>query len=295
MFEPTLVAPGVTIERSGHSRSVPPTRQIPALILIQDDLDKVTSLAAAIETLHTATLVHDDVIDQSIVRRGNPTLNLVAGTAATILAGDYLFARAAELAASTENTRVVTIFARTLMTLSAGEIRQTLGNPSQPNLENYLRRIYGKTASLFEASAETGAVLSGAPEGEVAALRQYGYHLGMAFQIIDDVLDFTGDEKTLGKPAGADLRSGLVTLPVLHYLELEPGDQALRRVMAGERGNGLVDVAVQSIRNSAAIPASVDQACDFVEQARAALAALPASDYRRALADLADFVVERRM
>jgi geranylgeranyl pyrophosphate synthase len=257
------------------------------------NLDKVTSLAAAIETLHTATLVHDDVIDQSIVRRGNPTLNLVAGTAATILSGDYLFARAAGLAASTENTRVVTIFARTLMTLCAGEIRQTLGHLSEPNLENYLRRIYGKTASLFEASAETGAVLSAAPEGEVEMLRQYGYHLGMAFQIIDDVLDFTGDEKTLGKPAGADLRSGLATLPVLRYLELEPGDQDIRQVLAGARGNGLVDLAIGRIRNSAAIPAAVAQARDFVERAKAALEPLPANIYRRALADLADFVVER--
>lgn len=259
------------------------------------DLDKVISLAAAIETLHTATLVHDDVIDQSIVRRGNPTLNIVAGTAATILSGDYLFARSAELAAATENTRVVSIFARTLMTLCAGEIRQTLGNPSEPNLENYLQRIYGKTASLFEASGETAAVLSGAPDGEVEALRHYGYHLGMAFQIIDDVLDFTGDEKTLGKPAGADLRSGLATLPVLHYLELAPGDQDIRRVLAGERGNGLVARAVERIRNSAAVPASVDQARDFIKRAKAALAPLPANPYRQALADLADFVVERTM
>ncbi|OGO42045.1 MAG: hypothetical protein A2Z04_09710, partial [Chloroflexi bacterium RBG_16_57_9] len=189
--------------------------------------EKVIALAAAIEALHTATLVHDDVIDQSIVRRGNPTLNIVAGTAATILCGDYLFARAAELAASTENTRVVSIFGRTLMTLCAGEIRQTLGNSSEPNLENYFQRIYGKTASLFEASAETAAVLSGAPMNEIEALQRYGYHLGMAFQIMDDVLDFTGDEKSLGKPAGADLRSGLATLPVLRYLELEPADPVI--------------------------------------------------------------------
>jgi geranylgeranyl pyrophosphate synthase len=124
-------------------------------------------------------------------------------------------------------------------------------------------------------------------------LRQYGYHLGMAFQIIDDVLDFTGDEKTLGKPAGADLRSGLATLPVLRYLELEPGDQDIRQVLAGARGNGLVDLAIGRIRNSAAIPAAVAQARDFVERAKAALEPLPANIYRRALADLADFVVER--
>ncbi len=348
----TLTVPGVRTQPGSVVRKVVPSRQIPALALIRDELalvedklqaaahidhpwlvnvlrfalssggkrlrpavailaskfhptdpasgsgqtlDKVTSLAAAIETLHTATLVHDDVIDQSIVRRGNPTLNIIAGTAATILSGDYLFARAAALAASTENTRVVAIFARTLMTLCAGEIRQTLGNPSEPSLEHYLQRIYGKTASLFEASGETGAILSGASERTVEALREYGYHLGMAFQIIDDVLDFTGDEKTLGKPAGADLRAGLATLPVLHYLELEPGDLAVRQVLAGERDDGLVERAVDNIRSSDAIPATIAQARDYVERAKSTLALLPANVYRQALADLADFVVERTM
>jgi len=259
------------------------------------ELEKVVALAAAIEILHTATLVHDDVIDQSFVRRGKPTLNTVAGTAATILCGDYLFARAAELAASTENTQVVSIFGRTLMTLCAGEIRQTLGNASEPNLENYYKRIYGKTASLFEASAEAAAVLSGASVNEIEALQQYGYHLGMAFQIIDDVLDFTGDEKSLGKPAGADLRSGLATLPVLCYLELEPADPIIHAILEGERSNGLVDRAVKAIRHSSAISASIAQAGDFASRAKSALADLPANTYRQALADLADYVVERTM
>jgi len=258
------------------------------------DQNSVVSLAAAIETLHTATLVHDDVIDQSFVRRGNPTLNVVAGTAATILTGDYLFARAAELAAATENTRVVSIFARTLMTVCSGEIRQTLGEkPSEASLESYLSRIYGKTASLFESSGETGAVLSGAPESEVEALRRYGYHLGMAFQMIDDVLDFTGDEQTLGKPAGADLRSGLVTLPALLYMEIESADDVVLRVLRGETGMDLIDLAVGHIRNSAAIRASIDRARVESTRAKAALAALPANAYRQFLTDLADFVVER--
>jgi geranylgeranyl pyrophosphate synthase len=279
----------------------------PALTLLAGkfhptDPSKLLALAASIETLHTATLIHDDVIDQSLVRRGHPTMNVVAGTKVTILAGDYLFARAAEFAAVTKSSRIMDIFARGLMTLCAGEIRQNYRPPDprslgsdglEAMLNDYHRRIYGKTASLFEAATESAAVLSGAPEDQIQALRQYGYNLGMAFQIVDDVLDFTGDEKTLGKPAGSDLRQGLVTLPVINYLAAHPAHPMVMGALTRRDADGLVDEAVTLIRTSPAIPASLDHAWEFAAAAQAELNALPDNIYRQGLYDLAEFVVKR--
>lgn len=279
----------------------------PALALLAGKLhptdpDKLLALAASIETLHTATLIHDDVIDQSLVRRGHPTMNVLAGTKVTILAGDYLFARSAEFAAVTKSTRIMDIFARALMTICAGEIRQnyrptdvrSLGsNGLEGALHDYHRRIYGKTASLFEAAAEAAAVLSAAPEDQIRALRQYGCNLGMAFQIVDDVLDFTGDEKTLGKPAGSDLRQGLVTLPVIRYLAAHPAHPLVMQALMSPGTDGLVDNVVALIRGSPAIPASLDYAREFTATAQDALRALPDNVYRQGLYDLARFVVER--
>lgn len=263
---------------------------------------KLLALAASIETLHTATLIHDDVIDQSLVRRGHPTMNVMAGTKVTILAGDYLFARAAELAAVTKSSRIMDIFARGLMTLCAGEIRQnyrptdasSLGSDGMEGpLKDYHRRIYGKTASLFEAATEAAAVLSGAPEGQIQALRQYGYNLGMAFQIVDDVLDFTGDNETLGKPAGSDLRQGLITLPVINFLVAHPAHPVVMQALTHRNTDGLVDEAIALIQASPAIPASLDHAREFTGAAQAQLSALPDNVYRQGLHDLAEFVVER--
>jgi geranylgeranyl pyrophosphate synthase len=264
---------------------------------------KLLALAASIETLHTATLIHDDVIDQSLVRRGHPTMNVMAGTKVTILAGDYLFARAAEFAAVTKSSRIMDIFARALMTLCAGEIRQNYRPPDLSSfgsngfeaiLNDYHRRIYGKTASLFEAATEAAAVLSGAPEDQVQALRQYGYNLGMAFQIVDDVLDFTGDERKLGKPAGSDLRQGLITLPVINYLAAHPAHPVVMAALTRQDRDGLVDEAIALIRRSPAILASLDHAREFTGAAQAQLRILPDNIYRQGLYDLAEFVVERK-
>ena len=270
----------------------------PALVLLASkfhpaDVDKVTSLAAAVETLHTATLVHDDLIDNSFLRRGNPTLNAMWNSAATVLAGDYLFARAAAFAAETQNVRVVSIFAQTLMTICSGELRQIFGNDEQHTArKHYYQRIYSKTASLFAASTETGAILSNAPEPEVQALRDYGYNLGMAFQIVDDVLDFTGDEKELGKPIGSDLRQGVVTLPTIYFLEAHPDQELITRVLRGQGDE--IQIAVEMIKESGAIESSMNEAKEFIIKGRNALAVLPHNEYRQALLDLADFVIERR-
>ncbi len=270
----------------------------PALVVLASkfhpaDVDKVTSLAAAVETLHTATLVHDDLIDHSFLRRGNPTLNAMWNSAATVLTGDYLFARAAAFAAETQSVRVVSIFAQTLMTICGGELKQIFGNDEEQTARKYYyQRIYSKTASLFAASTETGAILSNAPEPEVQALREYGYNLGMAFQIVDDVLDFVGNEEELGKPIGSDLRQGLITLPTIYFLEAHPEEELITRALNGQDDE--IQAAVEMIKELGAIESSMNEAKEFVTRSRNALAILPNNEYRQAMLDLADFVIERR-
>ena len=270
----------------------------PALVLLASkfypaDADKVTSLAAAVETLHTATLIHDDLIDNAFLRRGNPTLNTLWNSAATVLTGDYLFARAAAFAAETESVRVVSIFSQTLMTICNGELNQIFGSDQgQLTREYYYQRIYSKTASLFAASTETGAILSGAAEPEVQALRDYGYNLGMAFQIVDDILDFAGSEDELGKPIGSDLRQGIITLPAIHFLEAHPADETVTRALNGQ--DDVVQAAVEMIKGSGAIESSLAEAKAFAARSRDALSVLPHNVYRQAMLDLTDFVVERR-
>ena len=185
------------------------------------DADKAHALAASVELLHTATLVHDDLIDNALFRRGMPTLNVSWSPGATILTGDFLFARSAQLAAETDSVRIVNIFAETLMTIVGGELNQLFndGHGNVPSNEEYQQRIYAKTASLFAAGTETGGVLCNAPESEIKALRDYGYYLGMAFQIIDDVLDVVGDKLLLGKN-GSDRKNQKLTYPSLYGLNV---------------------------------------------------------------------------
>ncbi len=272
----------------------------PMLVLLTGRLyqpadEALISLAAAVEMLHTATLVHDDLIDGSLLRRGIPTLNAVWTPAATVLTGDYLFAYAASLAARTENVRVMAIFARTLMTICEGELRQQFGDrAAMRSREDYLRRIYAKTAAMFELATEAAAVLAGAPEPEIEALRQYGVELGMAFQIVDDVLDFTGDVQVLGKPVGSDLRQGLATLPVLLYLEEHPEDPLIHRILEGNSGDDrMIEEAVRRVRHSEAITRSIAEAEAFVRRGQLRLQTLPDGPARQALWSLGDHVLRR--
>src|SRR4030043_191738 len=166
-------------------------------------------MAAAIELLHTATLVHDDIVDNSPVRRGKPTVSRAWGQNSALLLGDYLFAKAGSLVAGTGNLRAIKLFSQTLMTISAGELKQTGVTFDIAKVrEYYLAWISAKTACLFSTSTESGAILSRAPEEAIQAMRDYGHNLGMAFQMVDDVLDFVGEEDELGKPVGSDLREG---------------------------------------------------------------------------------------
>jgi octaprenyl-diphosphate synthase len=260
------------------------------------DMRVILPVATAAETLHTATLIHDDVIDGALLRRGQPTLNASWSHGATVLAGDYLFAHSADFAAESGNLRVIRLFSRTLMIICDGELRQLFStfDWQQPK-EEYYRRIFAKTASLFQTAAEAGAILSNAPEEHIQALSTYGYSFGMAFQIVDDILDFIGDEAVMGKPAGSDLRQGTLTLPVFYFLQSDPRAPELRRLMEEARINGResVEKAVELIRSSGAIEAARAEAQQFIAQAKNALAILPSVPARDALVSLADFVLER--
>ncbi len=281
--------------RSGGKR-LRPVIVILATQVYGADRDRTISLAASIELLHTATLVHDDLVDGSYFRRGVATISSRWNPRVAVLVGDHLFAKAAALAAETENVRIVQIFSNTLVTICQGELRQAF-EPFEwaQSRQGYHERIFGKTASLFSAAAESGAVLSGSPEPVIEALRDYGYNLGMAFQVVDDVLDFVGDESQLGKPVGSDLRQGLVTLPTICYLEQHPGDELVMRILRDGRGNGEdVRQAVRAITSSGAIDCALDEARSFAHASAAALERLPAGPPCRAMQDLTDFVVQRR-
>src|SRR5438552_322343 len=197
----------------------------PAILLLaaqfhKYDLDRLVPLSAAIELLHTASLIHDDTIDRALIRRGLPTLNSVIDAGTTVLVGDFLFARSAVLSTMGGIQRATRIFAESLVTICEGEIEQHFSVRHLANsMEGYHRRIYSKTAVLFAAAGEIGAVLSEAPEDDIQLLRHYGRQLGMAFQIVDDVLDMESTEQQLGMPTGGDLRQGIVTLPTMIYLD----------------------------------------------------------------------------
>ena len=253
------------------------------------------SLAAAVDMLHAATLIHDDLVDGSPLRRGHKALHETWPIGATVLAGDYLPGQATSLIAELERPRILKVFAKLLRTMCAGEIQEMLvtrGNHGRRAA--YYGSIEAKTASLFAASAEMAGILAGAGEPQIVALRRFGRELGMAFQIVDDVLDFVGDEAQLGKPAGSDLRQGLTTLPILYYLDRAEDDTAVQAVLSGQRDEKHVRAAIRAICSSGAIEASLAEARDHVRQAQCALTTLPANASRQLLSALAEYIVERR-
>ncbi|HXG42251.1 MAG TPA: polyprenyl synthetase family protein [Dehalococcoidia bacterium] len=271
----------------------------PALVLLAGTfghyrLDLLVPLAASVELLHTATLVHDDVIDSADTRRGRPTVNSVFHNSTCVMLGDYMFAHAAELVARTGNIRVIRLFAHTLMVMARGEITQDMSAyDSRQDVQEYLHRIAGKTASLFATACEGGAIVAGEPEEWVQALREYGYNLGMAFQIVDDILDFTGNEAEMGKPVGSDLMQGTLTLPSLLLMQRYPTDNPVQRFFR-ERTEDHLQQAVLMVRESDIPAESYAMASQFSRRAREALSPLPATEARRTLEELAQYILERR-
>ena len=266
--------------------------------LFKYDLDKLLPMAIGIELMHTATLVHDDAIDKSAVRRGRATVNEVWGEERAVLLGDYVFARAGEFAAETGNLRVIILFSRTLQIISSGEIVQT--NDAfklKQSREHYLERIASKTASLFSLSTTSGAILSQAPEEAIKILEDYGFKLGVAFQIVDDILDFVGTEEELGKPVGSDLAQGTLTLPAMMLLKQYPEDNPVKDLFNNPEmpdKQAKINQAIEMVQRSSIARQCYDVASEYCVDACRDLDKLPDKPSRQALMDLADLVISRK-
>ena len=259
-------------------------------------LEKLINLGAAVELLHTATLVHDDLIDGSLLRRGTPTLNARWSPPATVLTGDFLFARAAKLAADTDHLPLMKLFSDTLATIVNGELTQMFTSRGLVNRDNYYKRIYAKTASLFEMTSRAAAMVSPASEDTVEAMRDFGYQIGMAFQIVDDILDFNGDQTTVGKPLGSDLLNGLVTLPAIYFAETNPNDpDVLSLPNGGWTNNENMTRLVEKIRSSSCTKKAMSEAEQHVDRALVRLDEFPPCAERDALENLAKYIVDRKI
>jgi geranylgeranyl pyrophosphate synthase len=264
--------------------------------MLRTDLQRLVAMAAAVEMLHTATLVHDDLIDGSLVRRGIPTLNTQWSSAATVLTGDFLFARAAQLAAETGSVTALQLFSQTLATIVDGEITQLFGERGRASRADYNRRIYAKTASLFETSTTVTAIIADSDEETKRKVRLYGYEIGMAFQIVDDILDFTSQTEKLGKPVASDLRQGLITLPTLYYIESYPDDKDMANVIEHDPcDEGCLDRLLTAIRDSGSIEKAQNEAEQHVARAIEALDNLPDCIERLSLDELARYIVRRNV
>jgi geranylgeranyl pyrophosphate synthase len=285
----------------GHLLSSGGKRIRPTLGLLVGNMlgapeEKLITLGASVELLHTATLVHDDLIDGALLRRGMPTLNARWSPAATVLTGDFLFARAAKLAAETDHLPLMKLFAETLATIVNGELTQMFSARGVIERDNYYQRIYAKTASLFEMASLAAAMVATEDEEMRASMKVFGYEVGMAFQIVDDILDFTGEESAVGKPIGSDLLNGLVTLPAIYYAEAHPNNEdVLSLPEGGWKDTDRVQRLVDNIRQSKAIQQSMDEARRAISRALKALNDAPMSPEREALEDLAKFIVDRKI
>ena len=254
-------------------------------------------LAACVEFIHSATLLHDDVVDESQLRRGLASANAVFGNQASVLVGDFLFARAFQLMVADGSLRVLEILSRAAATIAEGEVLQlATQNDLDTSEARYLDVIRGKTAALFEAACEVGAVVADRPETEAAALREFGMNLGIAFQLVDDALDYAADQAVLGKTVGDDFREGKITLPVL--IAYAAGDAAQRAfwqrtIEASEQTEADLDRALALMAECDAIAATLARAGGFASLAKRALAGFADSPVRRALLAVADYTVSR--
>lgn len=257
---------------------------------------KLLPVAMALELIHMATLVHDDVVDASTTRRGRPTVKAKWGNIVSVATGDYLLAKALELLAEINNPEVSRILAEVSIEMSQGEIQQIkASNDVNQNLKQYYYRIKRKTALLISASCKLGGIVSSAPRREVWALGAYGHALGMAFQIVDDILDVTAEASELGKPVGGDIRQGIMTLPLILALRNSPEKDALREILIKEtKTDEDVEEAIRLVKESGAIADSHFYVDLYINKAKSYLEELPNVPTRKALSELANFIKERR-
>ena len=272
----------------------------PALTLLTGhsfvyDTERLIHMATSVELFHIATLVHDDIVDKAQLRRGVPTVNQLHGHNIAVLLGDYVFARAAEMVCSTGNLQVVTLFAQTLGIISKGELQQNFSSSeSRCQKQHYFEWIGNKTASLFRMACESGAILGRAPSDAVNAMREYGWNIGLAFQIIDDILDFTGQESEMGKPVGSDLPQGALTLPVILLLERYPDDKKLRNALDGKRAEMDIKQIAEMVINSKVIDECYSIASSYSSRALQSIQPFSAANNIQPFQDMAQYILSRK-
>ena len=253
-------------------------------------------LAAVVEFIHTATLLHDDVVDESSLRRGRDTANAVFGNAASVLVGDFLYSRAFQMMVGVGSMRVMEVLAEATNVIAEGEVLQLMNcHNADVSVAEYLRVIRFKTAKLFEAAARLGGIIGGASPGVEDGLARYGMHLGTAFQLVDDALDYSGEESETGKHLGDDLAEGKPTLPLIYAMAHgSPEAAAVVRKAIVDGGRDDFQAVLHAIHETSALEATLSLARGEAEAAKAAIAELPPSRYQRSLVELADFAVARR-
>ena len=289
---------------SMHALGSPGKRLRTALTLLAGKLntyrfDKLLPLSVAFEMVHLATLIHDDIVDDALTRRGNPTVNAIWGNNIAILLGDYYFAKTAGLIADINDNRIDHLFSDTVATVCEGTIMEMMtAGRIDLTIESYYEKISHKTACLIAACCKGGAIVSQASDEEINLLYEYGINLGIAFQIIDDILDYTEDQATIGKPAGNDLRQGMVTLPLIYALQKQPRNGHYQDVYNLLNGATHREEDILSVVNWVVMGAGVERsrvaAYAYADKAREALAHFPPSQGRQVLDELIDFVVMRK-
>ncbi|MEC5319483.1 octaprenyl diphosphate synthase [Brenneria populi subsp. brevivirga] len=281
---------------SGGGKRIRPMIAVLAARALAYEGDKHVTVAALIEFIHTATLLHDDVVDESDMRRGKATANAAFGNAASVLVGDFIYTRAFQMMTSLESLRVLALMSEAVNVIAEGEVLQLM-NCNDPNIteESYMRVIYSKTARLFEAAAQSSAILANATPEQEKALQDYGRYLGTAFQLIDDLLDYNADGKTLGKNTGDDLNEGKPTLPLLHAMRNGNAKQSAMIRQAIEEGNGrhLLDPVLAAMQQCGSLDYTRKRAEEEADKAIAALRPLQETPFRKALEGLAHIAVRR--
>jgi heptaprenyl diphosphate synthase len=292
---PLLSEASVHLIKAGGKR-LRPGFALLAARMYMSDLEKAIPLAVSLELIHMASLVHDDVIDNSEIRRGTETVKKRWGNRMSIYAGDYILARSLAIINEYNRPDVVDVLADTSMKICEGEIQQMLSCYNvQQGLKDYLRRIHCKTALLISVSCQLGAMISEARPQEIAALKKYGYYVGMAFQITDDILDLAADEKTLGKPVGNDIRQGIITLPAIYALKFSRDSKKLKEMFsAPEVCRSQTPAMIDMVIESGGIDYAYEASRKYAYLAQQQLQLLPDKPEKGILYDIADFILERK-
>ncbi len=280
---------------NGGGKRLRPLLAILAARAVEYQGDAHVKLAAIIEFIHTATLLHDDVVDESTMRRGRETANALFGNQASVLVGDFLYTRSFQMMTELKSLKVLEDLADATNVLAEGEVLQLMNcNDADTSEESYMQVIYCKTARLFEAATHLAAVLAERDEATCQAMSDYGRYLGTAFQLVDDVLDYTADAEELGKNLGDDLAEGKPTLPLIHAIAHANGEESQRIRNAIENGGcDEVEAVVATLKHTGSLEYTMQRAVEEADKAIAALAILPESPYKRALEGLARIAVER--